>query len=209
MVFASLSLVLLFLGDLQITIFVVYYLLLRVAYHFITHSNRHENLILLKRLIECVALFAFFVAPFLINFTVLQNVGGLSAGLHSQYYFDSPSQYILRGAGTDISTITETVNFSKYLGISLLALSFTPLLFSKFQMKFNRQNYLFHWLTCGFFILIAMGTPLSTLVTTLFVRAPNRVQILIIFSVCICAGYGLLCLNNFLKQKLKGNTFYK
>jgi hypothetical protein len=204
MAFASIALILLFLSDLQITIFSILYIILRIAYHLVTQPNRNEKLTIIKRLSELTSIFALSVAPFLISFSWLQNVGGLTVGFNSTYYTSAFSSFVLRGEGSDISPLSGTVNFSNYLGITLLGLSLIPIVLSKIQLKFNRQNYVFHWLTFLFFSLIAMG-PLSVLVTSLFVRAPNRGQIIMIFSICICAGYGLLCLNNFLKPKLQRN----
>ncbi len=202
MVFASLSLLVLFLCDLQITIFSIYYILLRVAYYFAINFNKNKNMPLLKRLLECGVLFSFFAAPFLISFTLLQNVGALSVTSIPSVWLSVPSQYFLRGAGS-ISAISGSVTYSFYLGIILFVLSIVPMFLSNTQSKFNRQNYVFHWLTFVFFMLIAIGTPLSTLVTTLFVRVPNRGQMLIVLSFCMCAGYGLSCLNDFLSRKSK------
>lgn len=210
MVFASISLMVLFLGDLQITIFSIYYILLRIIYYFITNRNKASyNFTLLKRLLECVASFALFVAPFLINFSMLQNAGALEVTAIPANWLSVPSQYFLRGAGS-ISAISGSEIYSFYLGIVLLVLAIIPMFFAKVQEKLNLKNYLFHWITFAFFLLIAIGTPLSYLVTTLFVRVPNRGQFLIVFSLCMCAGYGLLCLNDFLNQKsLRFHSLWK
>ena len=154
---------------------------------------------LLKRLLECGVLFSFFAAPFLISFTLLQNVGALSVTSIPSVWLSVPSQYFLRGAGS-ISAISGATLLVLFRNYSFCAFNRTDLL-SNTHSKFNLRNYVFHWSTFAFFMLIAIGTPLSTLVTTLFVRVPNRGLLLIVFSICVCAGYGLLRLKYFLSEK--------
>jgi hypothetical protein len=197
MSFAVASLVLLFFCDLQLTIFTIYFIALRTLYHFVTSHNKEKNITLLKRLAEGITLFALSAAPFIISFSFIQDVGALAVPTIPYYYLISPSLFF---KGIADITLHETASY--YVGLIILALAFLPMLFYKRLNKSNNQNFLFYLLIVVFFFLIAIGTPLSTLVTSLFVRVPSRVQILISLSLSLCAGYGLLTLNELLRQKL-------
>jgi hypothetical protein len=197
MVSAVIALVLLFFCDLQLTIFAIYFLFLRTLYHVFSSHDKEKNLTLIKRLMEGVALFALTVAPFIISFSLIQNVGALAVPTIPSYYLVSPSLFFIRTVNI---TLHETASY--YMGIIILALAILPIIFYRRLGKSNDRNFLFYILTVVFFLLIAIGTPLSTLVTSLFVRVPSRVQILISLSLAMCAGYGLLTLNELLKQKL-------
>ncbi|MCW4003110.1 MAG: hypothetical protein NWE95_04265 [Candidatus Bathyarchaeota archaeon] len=204
MSYATISLISLFLGDLQVTIFAIFYILLRIVYQLIINPSWVQRNAILKRIVECAILFSLFCAPFLISFTLIQNTNALSVMSIPEKYNSPPFLFFIRNSGSIpdgfISQIT-----SLYLGVSLFAIALVPLFlhktFRKTQLKTNLQNYFFHLLVLVFFFFIAIGTPLAELVTTLFVRVPSRTQIIVIFSICMCAGYGLLCLSEFLQNK--------
>lgn len=195
---ATSSLILLFFGDLQILIFAIYYLILRIGYHFIL--GQVQKKVLFKRAVLCLFIFLLAIAPFLLSFIMLQNTGALSVPSIPSNYLASTSEFFLRSTGT-VSPAGDSIMYSLYVGLGLFGLSIIPMLISNNQTKEQRKNYLFHFFTLIFFILIAIGTPLSTLVTTLFVRVPSRDVIMIVLALCICAGYGLMVLNNFLRTK--------
>ncbi|MBN1683654.1 hypothetical protein JW865_08905 [Candidatus Bathyarchaeota archaeon] len=205
MVYASFSLVALFLSDLQVTIFAIFYLLIRILYHIIFNPFNLKRRSIFKRLFECTIIFILIVAPFLISFTLLQNTEALSVPEIPEQYITSPSLFFLRGSGTltDGSALQET---SLYIGLSFFVLSLLPMFFlNKFlktQVKSDQLNYFFHLLIMVFFFLIAIGTPLTSLVTTLFVRVPSRTHIIVILSICMCLGYGLLFLNKLCNGKI-------
>jgi len=200
MLFASTGLIILFLADIQTMIFALFYLLLRVIYYFIINYKKNSNTDLLKRLLELIVLVSLFAAPFLLSFSILQNTGALSVTSNSipSNWIILPSQLFSRGSG-QFSGSSLIVSF--YLGISLLAISLVPMFLSRSQSKRDSRNYLFHWMTFAFFVLVAIGTPLDIFVTSFFVRVPDRGLSLIIFSLCMCAGYGLLSLSDFFNQK--------
>ena len=205
MVFATFALTMLFFCDLQMTIFSIFYLALRIVYFVATYQNKDMKITLLKRLGEGVTLFALSIAPFIISFSKLQNVAALSVPAIPWYYLVAPSYYFQR-----IVHVTYTEPGSYYIGLFMLVFAFLPLVVYKKQNKVNNRNFLFFLLIVVFFILIAIGTPLSTLATSLFIRVPARDSILIDLSIYMCAGYGLLFLSELIKQKLpKGHWINK
>ena len=100
MFFASAALIALFFGDLQITIFAFYYLLLRVGYYFLTNP-KEKSFSILKRSIECLVLFAFVVGPILLSFAMLQDVGSLAVPTIPENYHGYPSEFFISGPTTD------------------------------------------------------------------------------------------------------------
>src|SRR5665647_39593 len=198
MIFANIFLIALFFGDLQITIFTLYYLLLRIIYYLII--NKNQKTIILKRLLQSAVVFSLSVAPFLLSFVKLQNTGALSVPSIPANYLAVMSQFLTRNSGTFFNA-TDSIIYSLYIGSVLFTLALVPMILLKFQSKDDRRNYIFHLLTFIFFVLIALGTVFSNLVTILFVRVPSRDVILIDLSVCMCAGYGLLCLSKYLIHK--------
>lgn len=203
MLYLALALIALFLGDLQVTMFAIYYILLRVMFQlFVCRSDRGAYF---KRLLEAAILFILTSAPFLISFTLLQNTQALSVTEIPNQYLMLASEFFMKGAGNMLDDTTVLVG-SVYVGISLLVFAILPIVFSKTflktQSRFDQKNYLFHLLILVFFFLIAIGTPLSELVTTLFVRVPSRTQLVVVLSLCICFGYGALLLGEVAKQRL-------
>jgi hypothetical protein len=199
MVLSAASLVLLLLSDLQVTAFSIYYIALRIIYHFALSPQKDRVLAISKRLLQVGALFLLAVGPFLISFSLLQNVGALVVKQNPMVISPASTyDYIARGVK---SYVEHGATF--YVGITLIAFSLLPILLSRYQTRLTRRNYLFHVLTLTFFFFIAIGTPLSSLATSLFIRVPSRAQILVDFSVCICAGFGLLCLKDFVISKAK------
>ena len=201
MLLASAGSIMLFLGDIQITIFALFYLLFRIGYHFVINRAKNNSTNILKRVIELLVLVSLFAAPFMFNFTILQNTRALSVTSTSipSDWLITPSQFFLRGSG--YYSLSNSLVSSFYSGIILFVIALAPMFISRTQSKLNRSNYLFHWITFAFFVLVAIGTPLEILVTTFFVRVPNRGLTLIVLSLCMCAGYGLLCLSDFFAQK--------
>ena len=196
MVLATAGLIAVYFCDLQITIFTVFYLLLRVSYYLLTS---HHNEKIIKRLFELTVLFSLSVAPFLLSFTLIQNTTVLSVPTIPQQYLTSPSQLFLNEyLGSEASGFHVS---SLYVGVFIFALSILPILFVKSIKNFQR-DYAFHLVAFVFFFLIATGS-LSFLVTQLFVRVPSRAQIMVIFSLCVCAGYGLLSLSRVMSPKMQ------
>jgi hypothetical protein len=205
MAFATASLVFLFFCDLQVTVFSILYIIIRTIYNGLTNPNRQQTTTLLKRQIESVVLFAFSIAPFLIGFSLIQNTSALAVPTIPAYYIVLASSFFLR-----IIQYTMNEPGSYYIGLTLLLLALLPMFLSRKQGKISSQNFIFYLISLIFFFLIATGTPLSTLVTSLYVRVPSRVQVLINFSLCMCAGYGLLTLSDLLHYKLpKGHLIFR
>ncbi len=201
MFFASLGVILLFFADVQITIFSLFYIFLRLGYHLIV-NRKNIKIDLIKRLLELSILVSLFVAPFVLIFLNLQNIGALSVppGSIQPRYVIQTSDLFLRGFGEYRG---DSLMATSYLGIILFVISLVPMLVFRTQSKHDTRNYLFHWIGMIFFVLVAIGTPLQSLVTTFFVRVPDRALSLIIFCFCVCAGYGLLCLSNLFSGKSK------
>jgi hypothetical protein len=198
MIFASFGAIVLFLTDIQTLIFTMFFIILRIGYYFVINYGKNLNTTIFKRLLELVALVGLFAAPFIFSFTTLQNTRALSVtpGVILSYWIARPSLFFLRQAN-----FADPMILKFYLGISLLALSLVPIFMSGTKSKFNRKNYLFYWVTFAFFVLVAIGTPLMNLVTTFFVRVPDRAMSFVGFSLCMLAGYGLLCLSDFYNQR--------
>ncbi len=197
MAYATFSLIILFFGDLQITIFSLFYIILRIIFYLATYQNKEKTIALLKRLAEGTALFVLSIAPFLISFSMLQDVGTLSVPTIPSYYLINASLFFQR-----VVNISLHEPASYYIGLVMLVFALLPIIVYRKQNKSNNQNYLFYLISFVFFLLIAIGTPLSTLVTSLFVRVPERDQILIDLCIYMCAGYGLLSLSELINQKL-------
>jgi hypothetical protein len=208
MLFASAGLIILFLADIQTMIFAMFYLLLRICYYFINNQGKNTNITILKRLLELVVLVSLFAAPFMFSFTTLQKTQALfvTTALIPSNWLITPSQFFLRGSGQFLGT---SLICEFYLGIIVFAISLVPMLISRAQSKFDRRNYVFHWITFAFFALVAIGSPLEILVTTFLIRVPARALSLIVFSLCMCAGYGLLCLGDFFNQKSRRFNWMK
>jgi hypothetical protein len=200
MLLSSVALIVLFFADLQITIFTIYFLLFRTAYYLL--ANKGQSLAILKHLFRAAVVFSLCVAPFLVSFVLFQNTNAFSVSEIPTQYLSSVSELFSRNIGT-IFPATNTTIYSLYVGTALFALAILPIAFFKELQKPQRRNYNFHLLMFLFFILIAVGTIFSTFVTAVFVRVPSRSVLLIDLSVCICAGYGILSLCNFLKNRSK------
>jgi hypothetical protein len=194
--FATFSLIILFFADLQITIFTIYYLLLRIIYHIINRSSKT----IIKRTSQSAVLFMLSTAPFLLSFSMLQDTGGLAVNSIPSNYLTGASEFLLRNVGT-LAPAGDSIMYSLYIGTILFLLALIPVFLFRSQPKMDRKNYAFHLSTTVFFLLIAVGTALSSLVTLLFIRVPSRDVVLIDLSVCICAGYGILAFKNFLSGK--------
>jgi hypothetical protein len=202
MFFASTGLIILFLTDIQTMIFSLFFFLFRICYYFIINYKKNVNMTILKRLLELTTIVTLFAAPFLFSFTILQNTQALSVtpGSVLSLWVPAPSQFFIRPSFAD-QAISEFAEFEFYLGVSVFAISLIPMFVSGAQSKFDRKNYIFYWLTFAFFALVATGTPLMNFVTIFFIRAIDRAMSLVIFSLCMCTGYGLLCLSDFFNQR--------
>lgn len=201
MLLAGVGAILLFFADVQIMIFTLFYILLRLGYHLIINRKKIK-IALFKRLIELIILVSLFAAPFILSFLILQNIGALTvtSGSIPSRWFMQTSDLFLRGTG---EFNNDSLICTSYIGIILFGLSLLPMLIYQAKSKNDNRDYLFHWITMLFFLLVAIGTPLSVLVTTFFVRVPDRALSLIIFCFCMCAGYGLLSFGNLFKESKK------
>lgn len=200
MFYASFALIALFFADLQILIFTIYFLLFRAAFHLFVNKNQICNI--LGKLVQVAVVFSLFVAPFLVSFVMFQNTDSLSVSEIPSYYLSSASEIFSRNMGTTLTSTQSTI-YSLYIGVALFILAIIPTVLFRALPKQDRQNYRFHLFIFVFFVLIAIGTVFASFVTAFFVRVPSRSILLIDLSVCICAGYGLLALSNFSKNKFK------
>jgi len=173
--------------------FMAGFILLRVAYAYITQNNRLQ----LTKLLACTALlFAIFAAPF-----ALQQLGNVpnqevkdDLALGLQVYAQPPGLYFVRSLPGYYEADARTM----YLGLVVIVTAVIPMILRKYGAK-----YAFWLIVSSVFILYAVGrySPLNLAQLVhdyvpfmYFIRVPGRALIIGSLGLSMLAGMGIATL---------------